>query len=143
MKEKDTTRLNVLRTILAEATNAAKTQSPIKTDMQLLALLRKRAAAAKSASHEFENAGRRDLVEKEQGQAKVLEEYAGGVETMSEDEIRNAVIKAVNETKKQPGGQVNMGNVLKSLLGPGGSLDGKPVERSEVARIAKYVLTVS
>ena len=46
MKAKDTPRLNVLRALLADVTNSAKTSNPIKTDMQLLSLLRKRAAAA-------------------------------------------------------------------------------------------------
>lgn len=36
MKEKDTNRLNVLRGIIADVTNSAKTSNPIKTDMQLV-----------------------------------------------------------------------------------------------------------
>ena len=143
MKDKDTNRLNVLRGLLAEVTNSAKTNSPIKTDMQLLSLLRKRTASAKQAGSEFKSAGREDLVEKEEQQTKVLEEYAGGVETMSNDDIRDIVMTVVEETKSAQGGKVNMGEVLKKLLAPGGNLDGKPVERSEVARIVKDVLTLS
>lgn len=140
MKEKDKNRLNVLRGLLSEVTNSAKTNSPIKTDMQLLSLLRKRAASAKHASSEFKSAGREDLVEAEEGQAKVLEEYAGGVETMSTEDIRDAVAKTVDEVKGSSSGKVNMGDVLKKLLGPGGHLEGKPVERAEVARMVKEVL---
>lgn len=143
MREKDTNRLNVLRGLLAEVTNSAKTANPVKTDMQLLSLLRKRAASAKAASDEFKTAGREDLVEREDNQVKVLEEYAGGVETMSADEIRDIVIKAVDEAKAEQGSKVNMGEVLKKLLGPGGSLDGKPVEKKEVAGIVKEVLSMS
>lgn len=143
MREKDTNRLNVLRALLAEVTNAAKTNKPISTDMQLLSLLRKRAASAKSAGEEFKSAGREDLMEKEEGQAKMMEEYADAVETMSKDELRDAVIKTVEEVKGATNGKINMGDVLKKLLGPGGHLDGKPVERSEVARIVKEVLTMS
>lgn len=143
MKEKDTTRLNVLRGLLAEVTNSAKTATPFKTDMQLLSLLRKRAASARAASEEFKAAGRNDLVEQENDQAKVLNEYAGGVETMSADEIRDVVMTTVDEAKAQQGSKVNMGEVLKKLLGPGGSLDGKPVEKKEVASIVKEVLSMS
>ena len=143
MKDKDTNRLNVLRGLLAEVTNAAKTNSPVKTDMQLLSMLKKRAAIAKQASSEFKSAGREDLVQKEEDQFKVLEEYAGDVETMSADDIRDVVFEAVEEAKSQQTGKLNMGDVLKRLLGPGGSLDGKPVERAEVARIVKEVLTLS
>lgn len=145
MKGKDTNRLAVLRGLLAEVTNAAKTNNPVKTDMQLLTLLKKRAATAKQASDEFKSAGRQDLVEKEEAQVSILEEYAGDVQTMSSDDIRDMVIKTVEDTKAQQTtpGKINMGDVLKKLLAPGGSLDGKPVERAEVARIVKEVLTMS
>lgn len=141
MKAKDTNRLNVLRGLIAEITNSAKTSNPITTDLQLLSLLRKRAAAAKSASEEFKAAGRNDLVEKEQMQGYVLEEYAGSVETMSEPDIRDAVKVVVEEVKAAAGGgRFNMGDVLKKILGPGGSLEGKPVDRSTVARLVKQTV---
>lgn len=143
MKDKDTNRLNVLRGLLSDITNAAKTNNPVKTDMQLLSVLRKRAASAKQASTEFKSAGRDDLVQKEEQQVNVLEEYAGDVQTMSEDDMREVVIKEVDEVKAQQSGKINMGDVLKSLLAPGGSLDGRPVEKSQVARIVKEVLTLS
>lgn len=144
MKEKDSNRLNVLRSLISDVTNAAKTNNPVKTDMQLLSILRKRAAAAKQASDEFSAAGRQDLVDRENGQAEILQEYAGNVETISEDDVRDVVMKVVDDLKsQQPGAKLNMGEVLKRLLGPGGSLDGKPVEKSEVAKIVKEVLTLS
>lgn len=138
MKAKDTNRLNVLRTLLAEVANSAKTPNPIKSDLQLLSILRKRAAAAKSAEDEAKAAGRDDLVEKEQQQAAVIEEYAGSVATLSEKDIREAVIAVVDGV--QGGSGNNMGQVLKKLIGPGGSLEGKPVDRAEVARIVKQVM---
>ena len=141
MQQKDKPRLNVLRSLLADVTNAAKTSSPIQSDMQLLSLLRKRAAAAQSAKAEFAGAGRQDLVEQEEQQAAVLEEYAGGVQTMGLDHIRDVVQKVVEEGKAAASGKaLNMGDVLKKLLGAGGSLEGKNVERSEVARVVKQVL---
>ena len=144
MQEKDTNRLSVLRALIADVTNSAKANKPIKTDMQLLSMLRKRQAAAKQASDEFKAAGRQDLVQKEEGQVNVLEEYAGNVETLSEDDVREIVMEAVEETKaQQPAGKLNMRDVLKKLLGSGGSLDGKPVDRKEVSKIVKDVLTMS
>lgn len=139
MKEKDMNRLNVLKGLISEIGNAAKTSNPIRTDMQLLSLLRKRAAASRETSAEFKKAQREDLSEKEDAQAAVLEDYAGSVETMSEDDIRDAVSKVVDEVKAAAS-KVNMGDVLKKLLGPEGSLDGKSVERSQVARIVKQTL---
>ena len=145
MVEKDANRLSVLRSLIADVTNSAKANNPIKTDMQLLSMLRKRQAAAKQASSEFKAAGRSDLVEKEEDQVSVLEEYAGSVETISNDDVRDIVMKVVEEAKaeQEQAGKMNMGDVLKKLLGPGGSLDGKPVDRKEVARIVKDVMTMS
>lgn len=144
MLEKDTNRLSVLRSLIADVTNAAKSNTPIKTDMQLLSLLRKRQAAANQAKQEFEAAGRRDLVEKEEGQVVVLEQYAESMDMLSADEIRDAVMKAVDEVKEQQSvGKTNMGDVLKKVLGTGGSLDGKAVDRKEVTRIVKEVMTLS
>ena len=133
-------RLNVLRALLAEYTNAAKTSSPIKTNIQLLALLRKRIAASRSAAVEFNAANRSDLKDKEEAQITVLEEYAGGVETIGEDEITRVVGEVIGKMRTTEGQKVDTGSVLKSLLGPGGAFDGKPVERGEVARVVKGML---
>ncbi|KAK3678377.1 hypothetical protein LTR78_001674 [Recurvomyces mirabilis] len=141
MQQKDKPRLNVLRGVLAEVTNAAKTNKPIQSDMQLLSLLRKRAAAAKTASAEFSSAGRQDLVETEEQQARIMEDYAGGVEVMSGEGLREAVQKVVEEVKRAAGGKAtSMGDVLKRLIGPGGTLDGKPVEKVEVSRLVKEMM---
>ena len=83
------------------------------------------------------------MVEQEESQAKVLEEYAGGVQTMSNDVMRDAILKEIDQVKAETNGKVNMGDILRRLLGPGGSLEGKPVERSEIARIVKEVLTAA
>ncbi|KAF2721473.1 GatB/YqeY domain-containing protein [Polychaeton citri CBS 116435] len=140
MRAKDTARLNVLRSILADVTNASKGPNAVKTDMQLLSILRKKSSAAKAAGEEFKSAGRQDLVDKEEGQAKILEEYAGGVELMREEEVREAVVKAVQDVMAKGGDKIPMGEVMKNLLGPGGSLDGKPVEKAQVSRVVKEVV---
>lgn len=142
MKEKDTSRLNVLRALLGDVTSQAKTSNPVRTDMQILSMLRKRAAVAKAASEEFRSAGRADLVEREQDQVKIMDEYAGDVETMSVEDIKDAVSKTIDGAKAE-GGKLNMGDVLKKLLGPGGSLDGKPVEKADVAKYVKEQLASS
>lgn len=140
MRAKDTNRLNVVRGILNEVTNSSKTATPIKTDMQLLSLLRKRAAAAETAKKEFNDAGRSDLIEKENAQLDVLNEYAGSVETWDDAQIQNAVATAV-ESMKSSGAKINMGDVLKKLFAPGGDLDGKPVEKSKVSVVVKQLLS--
>ena len=129
-------RLNVLRAIIAEATNAAKTSAPIKDNMQMLALLRKRRAASKSAAAEFLENKREDLSQKQEEEIAILDEYANQVKVMSEEETAKYVDEAISSIEGGEG-KLNAGAVLKELLKTGGSLEGKPVDKSVVARLVK------
>lgn len=122
--------------MISETNNSVKTASPIQTDLQLLSLIRKRASAAQQAAQQFAEAGRPDLKENEDAQVTILEEYAGQVETMSQDDIKAIVVQEVSKLK-EAGNKVEIGSLLKALFAPGGAMDGKPAERSEVAKIAK------
>lgn len=141
MQTKDSNRLSVLRSLLTQTLNASKTSSPINTDMQMLALLRKTANASRAASEEFKGAGRQDLADKEDLQLKIMEEYAGSVETMGEDEIRSTV-KGVLDSMKAEGSKMATGDVLKRVFSPE-VLGSKPVEKADVAKIVKQALAES
>lgn len=132
-------RLNVLRAVLAETTNASKTSSPIKTDIQLLLLLRKQIAASMSAAEEFSAANRDDLRDKEQAQIAVMEDYASGVQTVGQAEIAEVAANIIGKMRTD-GQTTSMGNVLRALVGPGGAFEEKPVDKAEVARIVKGML---
>jgi len=141
MQQKDSNRLAVLRALLSQTLNASKTSSPINTDMQMLSLLRKSANAAKAAAEEFKGAGRQDLADKEDLQRAVLEEYVGSVEVMGEGEIRGFVEGVVRGLKGEAGGkELKIGEVMKRVLEGEGSLEGKAVEKGELARIVREVL---
>ena len=122
--------------MISETNNAAKTASPIQTDIQLLSLIRKRAGAAKDAAEEFAAADRPDLKEKEDEQIAILEEYAGQIKTLTVEEVE-AVIAQQIATIKEAGNKLDVGQVLKALFAPGGPLDGKPADRKEVAALVK------
>lgn len=145
MRAKDAPRLAVLRSVLAATLNASKTAAPIATDAQLIALLRKTQRGNEEASAEARQAGRADLVDKEQAQIKVLEEYvaSSGVEVVSEEELRTVVkgvVEAMTAAGGVEGGKAKMGEVMKTLLAPGGPLEGKSVEKAQVARAVKEVV---
>ena len=107
----------------------------------MLSLLRKSANAAKAAAEEFKGAGRQDLADKEDLQRAVLEEYVGSVEVMGEGEIRGVVEGVVRGLKGEAGGkELKIGEVMKRVLEGEGSLEGKAVEKGEVARIVREVL---
>ncbi|RDL38856.1 Uncharacterized protein BP5553_03196 [Venustampulla echinocandica] len=140
MQQKDTNRLAVLRSILSQTLNASKTSSPICTDMQMLALLRKTTNASKTAREDFKKAGREDLVEKEESQIRIMEEYVGTVEVIGEEDVRNAVRSVVEGLKKEgEAKKVGMGEVLKKVLDKD-LLGEKNVEKSELVRIVKDIL---
>lgn len=132
--------LNVLRALISETNNAAKTASPIQTDIQLLSLIRKRASASKEAAQQFAEADRPDLKEKEDAQIAILEEYAGHVKTLTVEEVEAVITKEIAAIK-EAGKKLEVGQVLKALFAPGGALDGKPADRKEVAGLVKKAVS--
>lgn len=138
MQQKDTARLAVLRSLLASTLNASKTSSPVNTDLQMLALLRKTANASKVAKEEFESAGRGDLAQKEAEQLRIMEEYSGAVKMLGEGEVREVVLETVKRMKEE-GAKVGMGDVLKRVFGKD-LLGEKMVDKGEVAKIVKEVV---
>ena len=102
----------------------------------MLAMLRKRAQSSRVAASEFNANKREDLAEKQEAEIKVLDEYAGQVDTLSEKDVAQAVDDAVRAVEAS-GAKTNPGLVLKELLKPGGALQGKPVEKSTVADVVR------
>jgi uncharacterized protein len=141
MQNKDSNRLSALRALLSQTLNASKTSSPINTDMQMLSLLRKSTAQSKAASEEFKRNGREDLAKKEEDQVRVLEEYAGDVAVVGEEEIRGRVEGVIVSLRGEGSGEAKLqtGDVLKAVFKPD-VLGEKNVERGEVARVVKEVL---
>lgn len=139
MKAKDTSRLNVLRGVLADITNASKTATPAKTDLQIVSLLRKRAAASKAAAEEFQKANRGDLVGKEEEQVAIMEGYAESVKMLDEEEVRK-IVSELRIGMEKEGVKVDKGSLIRKLIGPGGVFDGQPVEAKTVARMVQAEL---
>lgn len=142
MRAKDAPRLAVLRAIIADITNSTKTSSPISDDISLLSLLKKRISASRAAVEEFHQANRKDLVAKEEEQLRILEDYAGKIRTMDAGQIRDVVVKLV-ESLRSDSRQLAMGDVMKRTFGPEGAFEGKMVEKSEVVKVVKEVLSGS
>lgn len=141
MKAKDTPRLNVLRAMISEYNNASKTATPIQTDLQLLALLKKKKMASENAAQEAKKANRQDLEDKQLQEIRVIEEYSAEVKLLSEGQIREAVAQTIDALKSSAAHMdLKAANVLKSLLQPGGALDGKPVDKSQVAKSVNELL---
>lgn len=141
MKAKDTPRLNVLRALITEYNNASKTTSPIKTDLELLRVLWKRKQSSEAAVVEANAAHRQDLAQKQLQEIAVIDEYAKSVQVMTEDQIKEAIAKVVQDLQHETDETViNFGKALKELFKAGGVLDGKPADKGQVAKVLKDLL---
>ncbi|ETN42645.1 uncharacterized protein HMPREF1541_01802 [Cyphellophora europaea CBS 101466] len=138
MRAKDKARSNVLRGIISETTQMASGANPIKTDLQVLAMLKKRKSASQNAAKEAEEAKRPDLKEKQEQEIAILDEYAGSIALLSLEELE-AAVKATVEKLGEDG--KNQGRVMKELLRSGGPLDGKPVDKAQLAGVVKSSLS--
>ncbi|KAK4450669.1 Yqey-like protein-domain-containing protein [Podospora aff. communis PSN243] len=140
MRAKDQARLSVLRSVLAATLNASKTSTPIVTDVQLVALIKKTARASQDAVEEFRTAGRQDLVDAEEEQIRVLEEYAAGsgVQSLAEAELR-AVVQPVITGLLGEGvsAKAAIGTAMKRLLSQGGPLEGKSFDKAVLMGVIK------
>ncbi|KAI1095971.1 GatB/YqeY domain-containing protein [Rostrohypoxylon terebratum] len=139
MRAKDAARLTAIRSILSTVLNASKTPIPIRTDAQLVSLLRKTIRASADASAEFTAAGRTDLADKEAAQIAVWEEYISqsGVTTWTATALSEAVSRAVQDAS---GETATFGAVMKTLLAPGGPFDGADVDKAQIAELVKKAL---
>ncbi|KAL9099538.1 MAG: hypothetical protein Q9163_004977 [Psora crenata] len=139
MRAKDGDRLDVLRGIISETTNAAKTSNPITTDSHMLQLIRKRVRSSEAAAKEAENAKRNDLRDKELQQVAVLEAYVIDSNGMGEEHLKKVVQETIGRLRTE-GQKSDKGSVMKALVGPGGTLDGQLVDRHDVAKLVDGML---
>ncbi|KAF6821546.1 altered inheritance of mitochondria protein mitochondrial [Colletotrichum sojae] len=139
MRAKDAPRLSVLRAVLSATNNASKTSSPITTDAQLVALLRKTQRATQDAGAQFRAAGRDDLADKEDLQAKVMAEYIArsGVLTVTEADVRVLIEKAIEESTAA--GKAGLGEVMRliNVATQGKDLE---VDKKRISELVKEAL---
>ena len=128
MKEKNALKLGTLRMLKAAAENKA-IEKKVETlgDDDFLDAIQKQVKQRKDSISEFEKAGRKDLVEKETKEMKILEEYLP--KQMSSEELKTivkGVISSMGVTSKQ-----DMGRVMKEVMPKvKGRADGKQVNQA-------------
>ncbi|KAI1075041.1 GatB/YqeY domain-containing protein [Whalleya microplaca] len=143
MRNKEKARLTAIRSVMAATLDAHKKLNPIKTDGQMLGLLRRSQRASADAKAEASAAGRDDLVEKEQEQIDILEEYitSSGVEELGGVQLEAIITDTVAAMKSH--GEVKMGEVMKKLSEPDGPLTDKHADKAQIVQIVKKVLRSS
>ncbi|KAL9125230.1 MAG: hypothetical protein Q9217_005532 [Psora testacea] len=131
--------LDVLRGLVSDTTNAAKTSSPVTTDSDMLQLIRRRVRNSELAAKEAENAKRSDLQDKELQQVAILESYVKDSDVLGEGDVRIIVQQTIGKLRTE-GLKADKGGVMKALVGPGGALDGQLVDKKDVGRIVDGML---
>ena len=129
----------MLRGFLADIVNSSKINRAITHDHQVVALLKSRIKLSKSAAAEFAAAERDDLKANEEGQVSILQGYLDGLETVSDEDIKNAALEALDFLRME-GKTIHMGAIIKRLVGPDGRFDGKYLNMPSVTRIVREVI---
>lgn len=137
MKAQNTDKTRVLRSIKAkilekEISERKQGESALSDD-QIVDVLMKAAKQRKESIDQFKDGGRDDLVEKEEMELELIENYLP--EMMSEDDVRKAVKDQIEQMNAES--MADMGKVMGALMG---RLKGK-AEGALISRIVKEELS--
>ncbi len=126
MKAKDNVRTETLRSIRAEILKMDKSgMNREMNEEEEIELISRQAKMRKESIEMFGQAGRQDLVDKENAQLVIINEYLPA--QMSADEAEGIVSKIISDsgaTSQKDFGKV-MGEVMKALKG---KIDGKIIQ---------------
>lgn len=133
MKAKDPTRLTALRMLKTALTNKSIEKGRALDDAEELQVVSTLVKQRRDSIEQFDKAGRTDLVAKETGEIKVLEQYQPPA--ASTDEIDAAVVAAIAETGATSA--KDMGKVMKAVMPKlaGKTADGKTVNEAVRKRL--------
>ncbi|MEX2586211.1 MAG: GatB/YqeY domain-containing protein [Balneolaceae bacterium] len=137
MKERDTDRLTVLRSLkaklLEKEISVRKDGEGSLGEEEIVDVLMKAAKQRKESIEQFEQGGRNELAETEKKELTIIESYLPSM--MEEEEVRALVVKRIEELGAS--GPQDMGRVMGVLMG---ELKGK-AEGGLVSRVVKEQLT--
>ncbi len=121
-KSQDKDRTLLLGTVLSAVKNHALDLAQPMTDADVLTVLQRAVKQRREAVEQFATGGRQDLVEREQAQIRIIEEFLPP--PASEDDIRAAVRQA------HSAGAVQMGALMAAVVPQfKGRADGKEISR--------------
>ena len=132
MRNKDSIRRTVLRTIISEIRNAEIAKQEALDDEGVLVVMTKQAQQRRDSIEAFKSASRSDLVESESAELKIISGYLP--EQLSEDEIEVVITEVISQVEAK--GSSDMGKVMKEVMQRGrGRADGKMVSAIVTSRL--------
>jgi uncharacterized protein YqeY len=132
LKEGDETRKGALRLLLSVIHNAEIEKGEALDDAGVLGVVAKQVKQRRESSEEFRKGGREDLVQKEESEAAVLQQYLPPA--MSHEEIEAAARKLIAEVGAQ--GPRDMGKVMGPLTA---QLRGR-ADGAEISAVVRALL---
>ncbi len=134
MRTKDQVRLEAIRFLQAAIKNREieVRPNPISSD-DVLAVIKKMVKQRKESIEQYQNAGRKDLADKESSELKILENYLPA--QMSREQIEAVVTAVIAETKASS--IKDMGTVMKAVSAKtAGAADNKIVSEVIKAKLS-------
>jgi len=132
MRNKDSIRRTVLRTIISEIRNAEIAKQEALDDEGVLVVMTKQAQQRRDSIEAFKTASRSDLVESESAELKIISGYLP--EQLSEDEIEVVITEVISQVEAK--GSSDMGKVMKEIMQRvRGRADGKMVSAIVTSRL--------
>lgn len=133
MKAQDKTALKAIRMILGAIKQKEIDERIELDDNQVMAVIQKMVKQRKDSISQFSDAGRTDLVEVEEAELLIINNYMP--KQLSQDEIEAAVVKAISDTGADS--MKDMGKLMGILKG---QLDGK-ADMGQVSQLIKSKLS--
>ena len=133
MKAQDKPALKAIRMILGAIKQREIDERIELDDNQVMAVIQKMVKQRKDSISQFSDAGRTDLVEVEEAELLIINNYMP--KQLSEDEIEAAVVKAISDTGADS--MKDMGKLMGILKG---QLDGK-ADMGQVSQLIKSKLS--
>ena len=133
MKAQDKPALKAIRMILGAIKQKEIDERIELDDNQVMAVIQKMVKQRKDSISQFSDAGRTDLVEVEEAELLIINNYMP--EQLSQDEIEAAVVKAISDTGADS--MKDMGKLMGILKG---QLDGK-ADMGQVSQLIKSKLS--
>ena len=133
MKAQDKSALKAIRMILGAIKQKEIDERINLDDTQVLAVIQKMVKQRKDSISQFSDAGRSDLVEVEEAELSIINNYMP--KQLSEEEIETAVVKAIADSGADS--MKDMGKLMGILKG---QLDGK-ADMGQVSQLIKSKLS--
>ena len=134
MKSKDRLRLDVLRGMKTAIKNREIERMKQLAEADVVQVLNTLVKQRRDSIEQFTKKGRLDLVEREQAELKILEDYLPP--SVEEQEIREAITQAIVET--QASSAKDMGKVMKLVME---KFSGRPVDGKLVSQLVRSLLS--